>query len=473
MSCRPFLCCLRLAVWRCHLWALAGLIVSPVAASAKPVAPLAFCDVYTDAPACAVGVVDCAMCHLQPPERNAFGQMIEAQILPGAPRPLADADFLTALPIALQAVETLDADGDGANNRIEIEAGTQPGNATSRPQTSDCDGENVSWNVCGYDARYVFKKVYLDFCGVSPTYNDMQAFDRAPDAQQLIRQTLDACLDSDFWIGQDGQLWQLAHRKIRPIQAIKAGANSGPIPLADYDDDYALFVYTHIDDHDVRDVLTADYFVTRAANPTRYRIASSAGAVDQNVVANRRAGMLTTKWNLVLNVMFTALPRTAAAMAYRGYLGLDIARLQGLLPVAGEPVDYDDTGVTAPTCAVCHSTLDPLSYPFKNYHGLTGRNGTYDSTRIQRYFSNESARITEMPEAGVIFGQPVANLTAWARVAADSDAFAVATVADLWKLLMGGAPSSEQQLEFQRLWQNLKTVHGYRVERMLHELVQT
>ncbi|MEL7368756.1 MAG: hypothetical protein AAFN74_07585, partial [Myxococcota bacterium] len=86
---------------------------------------------------------------------------------------------------------------------------------------------------------------------------------------------------------------------------------------------------------------------------------------------------------------------------------------------------------------------------------------------------NESARITEMPEAGVIFGQPVANLTAWARVAADSDAFAVATVADLWKLLMGGTPSSEQQLEFQRLWQNLKTVHGYRVERMLHELVQT
>ena len=48
------------------------------------------------------------------------------------------------------------------------------------------------------------------------------------------------------------------------------------------------------------------------------------------MVPSKRAGMLTTRWNLVFNTMFTAMPRTTAAQIYRSYLGLDIAKSEGL-----------------------------------------------------------------------------------------------------------------------------------------------
>jgi hypothetical protein len=52
------------------------------------------------------------------------------------------------------------------------------------------------------------------------------------------------------------------------------------------------------------------------------------------------------------------------------YLGLDIAKQEGLYSVASEPQDYDAKGVTAKECAACHATLDPLTYPFRNYNGI-------------------------------------------------------------------------------------------------------
>lgn len=446
-------------------------------AVAKPVAPAAVCDVYPDAPVCAAGVPDCSFCHVgTPPPRNAFGAAVEALLLPGAPRPLSDADFLGALPTALEALEGEDTDGDGVTNLEEIFAGTLPGDASSLPKEVDCTdgGTNPQFAVCEYDPGYAFKKVSLDFCGRSPTWEEMQTFLQAEDQQASLHAALDRCLDSEFWIGQDGQLWQLAHRKIKPLQAIKAGEDSGPIPLGDYYDDYALFVYTQMDDRDVREVLTADYFVSRGRNPTRYvKAGPSDPTGDQDVSQERRAGLLTTKWNLVLNVMFTAVPRTAAAQAMRSFLGTDIARLQGLMPVAGEPVDYDDKGVQAEACAVCHSTLDPATYPFKNYQGLTGAIGTYDPNRIRDDFRNEGANILDMPEAGVLFGQPVADLVEWAQVAANSDAFLAATVGDYWKLLMGHAPTAEETEEYQTVWRDLRERHGYSVEGMLHQLIET
>ena len=72
------------------------------------------------------------------------------------------------------------------------------------------------------------------------------------------------------------------------------------------------------------------------------------------------------------NTMFTSIPRTTAAQAYRAFLGYDIAKLEGLWPVAGEPADYDNKGVGAPACAGCHATLDPLTYPFSRYEGIGG-----------------------------------------------------------------------------------------------------
>lgn len=447
------------------------------AASAKPIAPTAFCDVYPDSPACSAAVPACGFCHLgNPPTRNAYGEMLEAQLLPAAPRPLSDEDFVGALGTAMMAIEGQDADGDGVPNGAEILAGTQPGDDLSYPREIGCDegGTNPAFDVCNYDEKFAFKKLSLDFCGRSPTWEEMQVFLQAEDKKAALHSALDRCLDTEFWIGQDGQLWRLAHRKIKPLQAIKAGEDSGPIPLGDYYDDYALFVYTQMDDHDAREVLTADFFVTRRKNPTRYEIAGSSDPTgDQDVDQQYRAGLLTTRWNLVLNVMFTAVPRTAAAQAMRSFLGMDIAKLQGIMPVDGEPQDYDDKGVQAQACAVCHSTLDPATYPFINYQGLTGRVGSYDPDRIRDDFRNEGARILEMPESGVLLGQPVDNLVQWAQVAANSDAFAKATVTDYWSLLMGHEPTAEEQEEFTATWHALRDRFDYRVERMLHALIET
>lgn len=455
---------------------LAALTTLTLAAEveAKPIGPALFCNQYSSSPACLGGTPACTYCHeASPPARNSFGRAIEDVLLPGTPRPLTEQEYADNLLAAIAAVEGQDSDGDGFQNGDEITAGTLPADDLSFPDASSCPPFNRDgdWDVCFYDPSYVFKKLRLDFCGSSPSYDELVAFEAEADPMAALDRELDRCLDSAFWLGKNGQLWRLAHRKIRPLQAIKAGEQQGPIPLADYYDDYNLFTWAHIDNHDVRELLTARYFVVRDGQAS-YRVGSPTG--EQNVVEERRAGMLTTRWNLVYNVMFTALPRTAAAQAYRSFLGRDIARLEGLAPVMGEPVDYDDKGVDdQDTCRYCHSTLDPLSYPFKNYNGLTGGVGEYDARRIESEFRNEAPRITEMPEAGYIFGQRVDNLVEWAAVAADSDEFASATVMDLWKLLMGAEPRASEEAEFHQLWTDLRGKHGYGVERMLHDLIKT
>ena len=188
--------------------------------------------------------------------------------------------------------------------------------------------------------------------------------------------------------------------------------------------------------------------------------------------------MLTTRWFLLSNTMFTGLPRTTAAQAYRAFLGYDIARLEGLYDVRGEPVDYDNKGVQAAECARCHSTLDPLSYPFAFYSGIGGeRPGTlpslYVADRPSRFTYVDGAAMATLPEAGMLFGQPVSDLVEWARVAADSDAFARATVLDYWRLFMGDDPTPAQLPEFNALWRDFGTTHQHRVEAMIHALVRT
>lgn len=439
------------------------IITLALGAHARPVAPSILCDTYEGAPACEGGVPDCTFCHTIPPSRNVFGAMISEVLLPDVERPLDDDDFTGSLAGALQAVETKDADGDGATNLAEITGGSLPADGASRPRAA-CED-------CGYDWGLAFKRTMLDFCGRSPSWDEWSAYGALDtDAQQAaLHETLDGCLDSQWWVGQDGVLWTLAHTKVRPIQAVKDGENSGPIPLGDYDDDYRLFVFTQTDDRDARQVLLADHHVVYdalvgyVAVPNRPR---------QRVQTERRAGLLTTRWNLLTRNMFTSIPRTAAAHAYRAYLGLDIARLEGLYPIEGAPQDYDQKGVAAPTCAGCHSTLDPLTYPFALYRGLERGESYYDPERLDD-FAFEGPRMSEVPEAGHLFGEPVANLVEWAQVAANSDAFAKATVTDYWKLLVGHDPLPGESGEFNALWRDFRGDHDYRVERMLHALVET
>jgi hypothetical protein len=299
-------------------------------------------------------------------------------------------------------------------------------------------------------------------------------------------------------------LWNLANAKILPESSLKSGDDAGDITTADYEDDYNLFVYINTDDRDARDLLTAKYHVLREADGALVRVDRTPvedylkrdnddGDIAQLVPQQRRAGMLTTRWFLVKNTMFTPIPRTTAAQAYRAYLGYDIAKLEGLQPVAGEPVDYDRKGVQAEQCAVCHSTLDPLSYPFSRYDGLGGGDeeeipdaeelnadgtvngtfGNYASGRLERFVRQEGPQIAKTPEAGLLFGQPVANLVEWAGVAANSEPFARKLVLDYWRLLVGEDPQPDDEPEFARLVQRLSSVHEYRVERMLRDLIAT
>lgn len=443
-------------------------------ALALPTGPEAICTVWPSAADCAGGVPDCTTCHTLPPARNPFGADLEAALGGG---PFDPATFLDLALEALPALADGDSDGDGFPNLTELEAGTGPGDAQDRPgdgPTGPCANINPNYNVCGYDARYAYKKVSLDVCGYSPDFDALEAVSAMdPMAQrEAIADLLDECLDTEFWQGRDGVLWQLAHKKVRPIAAVKSGRGSGPVPLGDYDADYGLFTYTQTDDRDAREVLTADYYIQVRENPTRYLPLPSLQG--QNAQAGKRAGMITMRYFFVVNTMFTPLPRTTAAQAYRSYLGLDIARSEGLIPPDTELIDYDDKGITADACATCHTTLDPLSYPFSRYEGIAGfATGRHNNSRLTRYGEEEGRRVREIPEAGYLFGEPVADVVEWAQVAANSEYFRRNTVRDYWRILVGGDPIDATADEFEQLVADLPERHAWQVERMLHALVQT
>lgn len=467
-----------------------GVLALLVARSdAQPPGPQAFCEVYPSAPACVSGEVSCSTCHVAPPSLNPYGLDVQAELAPGQERPLHVDTFSAELGAALVAVEGKDSDGDGFSNLAEIEAGSAPSDASSTPDGGGCVDTKPEdgWDVCGYDADHAFKRVHLDFCGQSPTLAQREAFRAAEDRHQALHDALSACLESEAWRGIDGRLWNLANRKINPQQAVKTGRDSGPIPLADYDDDYAYFVWTQSGDRDARLVLTGKTFVSARyeGGRTVYEEWDRSPTEDldlrgydayQAVRRSRRAGLLTHRWFLMSNTMFTAVPRTTAAQAYRAFLGYDIARLEGLEPVANEPQDYDSKGVGAEGCAVCHSTLDPLTYPFSRYEGIGGGNAesySYAADRLYGFVDVDGPRVVDTPEQGVLFGQPVADLVEWAAVAADSDAFRRATVRDYWRLLFAEEPRATEQAEYGALVRAFGDTHGYVVEAMLHDLIDT
>ena len=91
--------------------------------------------------------------------------------------------------------------------------------------------------------------------------------------------------------------------------------------------------------------------------------------------------------------------------------------------------------------------------------------------RLERFVRQEGPQIAETPEAGLLFGQPVANLVEWAEVAASSEPFARKVVLDYWRLLVGEDSQPGDEVEFATLVQRLSSKHEYRVERMLRDLI--
>jgi hypothetical protein len=470
-------------IWLGVVGALAATLTTTVA-DAKPHAPGIICETYPGAPACVGQKPDCKTCHEKttaPVVMNAYGKDVSVALTAYIDKPFDNAAFGEYLAFALTDVEAMDSDGDGHGNSTELFEGTYPGDSASIPGEAECpeDIEGLVYPLCQYDRSFAYRKVAIDFCGLPPTFDEMEAFRaQGADTQDAeLHAKLDACLDTQFWQGFDGVVWSLAHEKIRPLTAFFDARQN-------FFADYALFVWSQIDGNDVREMITADYHVSIATplgdgDISYLEYSRTAEIPDQPLQQDRRAGMLTLAWPLFYNTMFTALPRTTAAQAYRAFLGLDIAKSEGLdWPIAGEPVDYDNAGVTDEVCAGCHSTLDPLAYPFATYNGLQadGEIGVfeYEPDRIEKHFGQQFPEMLNMPEAGYIFGQEVADLNEWAQVAANSDPFYSARAKDYWTLLMGEAPrpdKADRFAEFTSLWEGLRETNS--IEDMLHQLIET
>lgn len=474
---------MRMRNWRAttHGVALTWLTLGvAVAARAEPTAPSVLCKTYPTLPDCAGRVPGCQVCHesTDPPTWNSFGAAIKVELTSGQP-------FDTALVAALAAVADDDADGDGLGNLAELERGSSPSLAeadTSRPNGSL---PNPRYKIGAYDPAFAFRRLATLYCGKSPTYDEMVAFgEGAGDAatlKQRIHDKLTACLRSDYWRNEG--LQRLADKKIKPVRAFgkETDIQIGQVRvvIGDYDYDYNLWRYALTDDHDMREMLTAQYHLVAGADGTLQKRTDIIQKPDPNALAggqpvpsDKRAGLLTTQWSLAYNTMFSSLPRVTAAQAYRAYLGADIASTEGLRPVAGEPVDVDDKGVDNPRCATCHSTLDPLSYPFADYVGvalsLSVQPGSFDAGRP----SSLMPAWNPGKQQAVLLGKPVKNLVEWGRVAADSDEFR-RTIADMFfHQALSRAALPDELEELNTLWQSAPA-DGFSADKMLHRLVDT
>jgi hypothetical protein len=447
-----------------------GLLVAPEAL-AKPVAPSILCATVEGAADCAGHLVACSLCHLStaPPAWNAYGQQLIEHLGAGA--------FEDELPNALRQTLSLDADGDGALNADELQVGTDPGDP------------NDVWGYCvqpapeaaalppaDYDFVAAFRRVYATICGRSATYEEVarvrELADRAA-RYDAVHAAATSCLDSAHW--RDEALARLADAKIRPISVLGPEHPYG-VSLGDYDWDYRLYAYAMTGDRDVRDLLVATYHVRRAPDGTLERVEGAIAAAPspvfimgaqggQPLAPERRAGLLTTQWFITSNTLFSALPRITAAQAYRAFLGNDIAHTQGLQPTPSEPLDVDDKGVGAAACAVCHSTLDPISYVFSYYNGIgSGPPGEFDESRpaklMPKWSNNESW----------LLGKQVRSLIEWAAVAAESDEFKRATALDLFRQLYGRPPGPGERPPFEAAWKSLPA-DGWSANRLVHRLI--
>ena len=158
------------------------------------------------------------------------------------------------------------------------------------------------------------------------------------------------------------------------------------------------------------------------------------------------------------------MPRNAASQAYRAYLGIDIAKSEGLFPIANEPKDYDAAGVKSPACAFCHSTLDPMSYAFSTFEGLGRRQGPVGSYNPNR---------TTWEGEGYLFNQPVNDLSDWASVAAESDFFKQNLAYMIFEQAIGRRPVTNlEQKVWQDLWQSAEN-DGYSFDRMIDRFVSS
>ena len=447
------------------------LSLSGVEAHARTDAPALFCATYPDAPACSTGTVACTTCHSLsgPPVHNPYGSDVsEALESLGA-----DEDFGTWLPEALIEVEALDSDGDGTDNISEIVAGQEPGwDSETEPECAEqVETDNDGWALGVYDHAFAHKRVMLDFCGRSPRYEERLAFAEADDPDAVLLDTLDLCLQSPYWAEI---LREMAIGMVEPI-----GPATDINVLGNWEWDLRLWQYVMSGDRDAGDIMQADYLVVEspAGSGILVPIDDPRNELEeyaQPLEAEYRYGIMTTRYALAMRIMFSAMPRNLTSHWYRKLLGFDMARSQGLYPIdeadgdyAWEaPLDVDSKGVWQQDCAFCHSTLDPLSYPWVRYNGIDLEG---DTTGLWL-----DDRATDLvPEIdGYLMGEPVDGPEAWVTTAVASDAFAQTVVETFWMRVFTRAPYSCEAEEFDALWAAFRD-EGRNVEEMLRQLIFT
>ena len=450
----------------------------PSLAQAKPIAPQLICDTYPESPTCLGQLPTCETCHTStdPPQWNEYGAALF-----GA---LAGADFEEGLRAAMIEIEDHDDDGDTFTNLDEIGLGTNPGNPESWWEPlPEPTGPNSFFRLDEYDPAFAFKRMLALYCGYSPSYDDMEQFRALEDDQaqrEHLHQALAGCLDSAYWRTEG--LARLADKRIQPRKAAGAEATliiaDKRLVLGDYEWDYRLWRYALSDDRDMRELLTAQYHVEQDASgeltpvdgviPNPAPTAQFSGG--QPLQAEHRAGMITTQWFLVANTMLSDLPRTTAAQAYRMYLGMDISKGEGIWPIEAEPSDVDDMGVAQPSCALCHSTLDPLAYAFAYYDGIavqTGSGAFREARAVERIPDWDP-----QAQQSMIFGRPVSSVVEWAAVAANSVYFRRTMANMFFEQAMGRPPQPNEAAEFAALVASLPD-DGYSANRLIHRLVDT
>lgn len=481
---------------------LLALALASLPAAAKPTGPGLFCDEYPDAPVCATGSLSCVMCHSEggPPSFNPYGADIQDSL------PRMDS-YEDELPAALRAVEGLDSDADGASNLDEITAGSWPGFGTE--VETECLPQvgvgNDVYRVGQFDPHFAFGRITQDFCGRSLRYEERQALDAEllalgwgrgdgegsspegfDDAREdpavigLLHDQLDACLQSRYW---EEVVWEIGIGVVQP-----KGYNSDLYILGNYEWDLRLFAYAVTGDRDAADLMQAKYLVVEEPSGSGVLVAideprNSTEEYAQPLEAEHRFGLITTRHSLAMNVMFAPVPRTLASHWYRELLGLDLSLSEGLYPIDElpgvydwpAPRDVDAKGVWQEDCASCHTTLDPLSYPWARYNGIDLENGT-----TGMYLEDRATDV--LPETdGAIFGLEITTPEQWVAEAVASDAYSARVVELFWTYLFRRAPFSCEEEELTALSSAFRdgtytytTASGPRVvEELLHELVLT
>lgn len=439
------------------------------AASALPEAPRAFCAARPESPLCAGRTVSCALCHTSPPELNGYGGEVLGGIATAGYDGSTDS-FVDLLPAAVDAADEGDADGDGLSSFAEIELGSFPGDITSL-YLDTLSGEGA------WDPRFAFRRARVAFCGAPPLRAELEAIpaEDGDAARAAVRDAVADCLTSDYW--KNEALHRLADRRVRPQAAV--GYDRGnTFSLGDYRFDYRLFSRSLSDGNDARDLLLADDHVNAdgSARSGPFSVGGSGGNLGQPLDVDHRAGMITTTWFMAINTMFSPLPRTTAAQAYRAYLGQDIALSEGLRPVAGEPIDIDSKGVAQEECARCHSTLDPLSYAFAYYAGIAGPDtGTFlgrPVANILRQSGAQSVLLDVDLDNDPLLAPADHGVRGFAVVAAASDDFARTVVFMLAEHALGRVPTPEDTVELLPLVQTFRA-DGFSADAAVKDIVDT